>query len=82
MKTPRPDQRPSGNTRVLLKTGCESRDQAGAGQDRDSRKRGQARGYFAWLSMPCMPSQRAKASNQPVLVVSFGYMPKPCPPCS
>lgn len=34
------------------------------------------------LSMPCIPSQRTKASNQPVLVVSFGYIPKPWPPCS
>ena len=25
-----------------------------------------------------MPIQRTKASNQPVLVVSFGYMPNPC----
>lgn len=31
-------------------------------------------GYFI---MPCILSQRAKASNQPVLVVSFWYMPKP-----
>jgi hypothetical protein len=29
------------------------------------------------LSIPCMVSQLTKASNQPVLVVSFGYMPKP-----
>src|SRR3954463_7410465 len=36
----------------------------------------------AGFSMPCIPIQRTKASNQPVLVVSFGYMPKPCPPCS
>ena len=34
------------------------------------------------FSMPCIPSQRTKASNQPVLVVSFGYIPKPWPPCS
>ena len=27
-------------------------------------------------------SRPTKASNQPVLVVSFGYIPKPCPPCS
>ena len=36
----------------------------------------------AGFSMPCMPIQRTKASNQPVLVVSFGYIPKPWPPCS
>ena len=29
------------------------------------------------LSIPCMVSQLAKASNQPVLVVSLGYIPKP-----
>ena len=29
------------------------------------------------LSIPCMVSQLAKALNQPVLVVSLGYMPKP-----
>ena len=29
------------------------------------------------LSIPCMASQLAKALNQPVLVVSLGYMPKP-----
>ena len=33
-------------------------------------------------SQPCIFIQLAKASNQPVLVVGFGYMPKPCPPCS
>ena len=36
----------------------------------------------AGFSIPCIPIQRTKASNQPVLVVSFGYIPKPCPPCS
>src|SRR4051812_2168417 len=36
----------------------------------------------AGFSMPCIPIQRTKASNQPVLVVSFGYIPKPWPPCS
>lgn len=39
-------------------------------------------GYWAAVSSPCMVIQLTKASNQPVLVVSFGYMPKPCPPCS
>jgi hypothetical protein len=34
------------------------------------------------LAIPCIVSQLAKASNQPVLVVSLGYMPKPWPPCS
>ncbi len=34
------------------------------------------------LSIPCIVSQLTKALNQPVLVVSLGYMPKPCPPCS
>lgn len=34
------------------------------------------------FSIPCMVSQLTKASNQPVLVVSLGYMPKPWPPCS
>jgi hypothetical protein len=29
------------------------------------------------LSIPCMVSQLTKALNQPVLVVSLGYMPKP-----
>ena len=33
-------------------------------------------------SQPCIFIQLAKASNQPVLVVGFAYMPKPCPPCS
>ncbi len=28
-------------------------------------------------SIPCMASQLTKALNQPVLVVSLGYMPKP-----
>lgn len=36
----------------------------------------------AYFTMPCMRIQLTKASNQPVLVVVFGYMPKPCPPCS
>ena len=36
----------------------------------------------AGFIMPCIPIQRTKASNQPVLVVSFGYIPKPWPPCS
>ena len=36
----------------------------------------------AGFSIPCIPIQRTKASNQPVLVVSFGYIPKPWPPCS
>ncbi len=29
------------------------------------------------LSIPCIVSQLTKALNQPVLVVSLGYMPKP-----
>jgi len=29
------------------------------------------------LSIPCIVSQLTKASNQPVLVVSLGYIPKP-----
>ena len=33
--------------------------------------------YAVGFSMPCIPIQRTKASNQPVLVVSFGYIPKP-----
>src|SRR4051794_23692947 len=37
---------------------------------------------FAYFIIPCILSQRAKASNHPVLVVSFGYIPKPWPPCS
>jgi phosphopantetheinyl transferase (holo-ACP synthase) len=36
-----------------------------------------ARDQALGLSMPCMASQLTKASNQPVLVVSLGYMPKP-----
>jgi iron complex outermembrane receptor protein len=39
-------------------------------------------GYWFAVSSPCMVIQLTKASNQPVLVVSFGYIPKPCPPCS
>ena len=32
----------------------------------------------AWgVSIPCMVIQLTKALNQPVLVVSLGYMPKP-----
>ena len=34
------------------------------------------------LIIPCIVSQLTKALNQPVLVVSLGYMPKPWPPCS
>ena len=37
------------------------------------RRRDQALG----LTIPCIVSQLTKASNQPVLVVSLGYMPKP-----
>src|ERR1043165_164305 len=37
---------------------------------------------FPRFNMPSIPIQRTKASNQPVLVVSFGYIPKPWPPCS
>jgi transcriptional regulator with XRE-family HTH domain len=33
-------------------------------------------------SRPCILIQLTKESNQSVLVVSFGYMPNPCPPCS
>jgi hypothetical protein len=54
-----------------------------AANSRGSRATAGARGgYPADACMPCIPSQRTKASNQPVLVVSFGYIPKPCPPCS
>ncbi len=34
------------------------------------------------LMYPCIVNQEAKDSNQPVLVVSFLYIPKPCPPFS
>src|SRR5690606_6525761 len=45
--------------------------------------RGQARcSYFFLSSMPCIFSHETHASNQPVLVVSFWYMPKPWPPRS
>ncbi len=33
--------------------------------------------YALGLSIPCMASQLTKALNQPVLVVSLEYMPKP-----
>jgi len=33
--------------------------------------------YALGLSILCMVSQLTKALNQPVLVVSLGYMPKP-----
>ncbi len=36
-----------------------------------------ARSQDLGLTIPCIVSQLTKASNQPVLVVSFGYMPKP-----
>ena len=36
-----------------------------------------ARNQALGLTIPCIVSQLTKALNQPVLVVSFGYMPKP-----
>ena len=38
---------------------------------------GPTRDQALGLSIPCMVSQLTKALNQPVLVVSLGYMPKP-----
>ena len=38
--------------------------------------------YVFGFNIPCISSQLTKASNQPVLVVSLGYIPKPCPPRS
>ena len=44
--------------------------------------RGVGRRYDAGFIHPCIVIQRVNASNHPVLVVDFGYMPNPCPPCS
>src|SRR4030095_12539682 len=46
---------------------------ASLGPSPERRRSNQALG----LSIPCMVSQLTKALNQPVLVVSLGYMPKP-----
>jgi hypothetical protein len=44
----------------------------------DSREpRRSVRNQALGLAIPCIVSQLTKALNQPVLVVSFGYMPKP-----
>ena len=60
----------AGRPLTASKYGCE----AGRGNIPPPRHRGdQALG----LAIPCIVSQLTKALNQPVLVVSFGYMPKP-----
>ena len=45
------------------------------------RAPGRPRYFPAGFIHPCIVIQLAKASNQPVLVVVFGYMPNPWPPC-
>jgi hypothetical protein len=50
-------------------------------RDRDPGELARGADHAFGLSIPCMVSQQTKALNQPVLVVSFGYMPKPWPPC-
>src|SRR5690606_41929636 len=66
---------------------------AGGQQERQQPRQAQAPGDVegahraaprpaAGSSQPCIFIHAAKASNQPVLVVGLGYMPKPGPPCS